>query len=419
MKRAVVMIILFALIFSCSALAEYSKEEKIKPNSAVSVGDKLFRDLSEKLENVNEDYSLDVIVQFEENTIVKNLTQNIGKFKVKYKYKNINAFAGKLKKGQINALSKMSNVKCIHFDKKMKINNDTATYWHEADEVFNDFGFDGDRDGNPLNYTTNDVVVAVIDTGIDANHVDLDGGKVIYFKDWVNGNTTPYDDNGHGTHCAGTIAGTGEGNIQYKGVAPGSALLGLKVLDSRGSGTMSDIDAAIEWCINNKNAYGIDVISMSLGSSGSSDGRDSTSLLCNEAMDAGIVTVVAAGNSGPNTYTIGSPAASDKAITVGAIADVGEKGYFQTYFSSRGPTADRRIKPDVSAPGYYIMSVKSGTITGYTEMSGTSMATPYTAGTVALMLDANPNLSTTQVKNKIMNTSVDYGVSGKDIDFGY
>ncbi len=407
------------LIFSCGVLADDAKEVKKPTVIADMNGDKIFDNLEDKLADVKGDFDFKVIVQLNEDYKIENIEKIVGAFKLKYKYQYIEAFAGTLNKGQIIAMSKMPFVKNISLDRKVKAFNNTATYWHEADEVANDFGFDGDRDGNPASYSIDDVVVSVIDTGIDASHVDLDNDKVIYFKDWVNGDTLPYDDHGHGTHCAGTIAGTGDSNSDYKGVAPGSALIGLKVLDQRGSGSTSDIDAAIEWCINNKDQYGIDVISMSLGSSGSSDGTDSTSILCNQAMDSGIVTVVAAGNSGPDTYTIGSPAASEKAITVGAIADVGENGYFQANFSSRGPTADGRIKPDVSAPGYYVMSVEANTTDGYTEMSGTSMATPYTAGTVALMLDANPNLTTTEVKNKIMDTSFDLGVSGKDVDYGY
>lgn len=107
------------------------------------------------------------------------------------------------------------------------------------------------------------MVVAVIDTGIDPAHVDLDGGKVIAWNDWVNGRTTPYDDHGHGTHVAGIIAGTGEGNPAYMGVAPGAALVGLKVLNSSGSGALSNVAAAVDWAVTNKDTYNIRVISMS------------------------------------------------------------------------------------------------------------------------------------------------------------
>lgn len=416
MRRIIVMMLVFVLLCSVGAFAQKKGRTKLVGDKN---GNKIFEDLEEKLAEIKGNYELDIIVVFNENFTKKAIEAKIGAFDLKYNYKNINAFAGKLNKGQINALSHMPMVKHVQLDGKVKAYNDDATYWYGADKVSSDFGYDGDRDGNLGVYSKDDVVVAVIDTGIDANHVDLDEGKVLYFKDWTRKNRTePYDDNGHGTHCAGTIAGTGEGNTAYKGVAPGAALIGLKVLDARGSGSMSDIDAAIEWCINNKDTYGIDVLSMSLGAAGSSDGTDSTSMLVNQAADAGLVSVIAAGNEGPSNYTIGTPGAAEKAITVGAMADVGEGGYYQAYFSSRGPTADGRVKPDISAPGYYVMSVEANTTSGYTEMSGTSMATPYTAGTVALMLDSNPALTPTEIKSKIMNTSVDFGVAGKDIDYG-
>ena len=98
--------------------------------------------------------------------------------------------------------------------------------------------------------------------GIDAGHIDLDGGKVIAWKDWVNNRTAPYDDHGHGTHVAGIVAGTGEGNTAMRGVAPGAALVGLKVLNSAGSGSLSDVAAAVDWAVTNRDTYNIKVISM-------------------------------------------------------------------------------------------------------------------------------------------------------------
>ncbi|HWI61160.1 MAG TPA: S8 family serine peptidase [Symbiobacteriaceae bacterium] len=106
------------------------------------------------------------------------------------------------------------------------------------------------------------MVVAIIDTGIDAAHIDLAGGKVIAWNDWVGNRTTPYDDNGHGTHVAGIVAGTGAGNPAYIGVAPGAALIGLKVLNSAGSGSLSNVTAAVDWAVSHKDEFNIKVISM-------------------------------------------------------------------------------------------------------------------------------------------------------------
>ncbi|MCL4515288.1 MAG: S8 family serine peptidase [Firmicutes bacterium] len=382
---------------------------------------KIFDNLEEKLAAAGPADKLPVIVQFNlpvSQRLLDDLKGRLGDLAAKYQYHSIPALALNLDKAQIDLLSRLPNVTSVQYDQKMQAFMDTASNYFGVAKARADFGVTGDMDGNPTSYSSRDIVVAVIDTGIDGAHVDLDAGKIIAWKDYINGRTTPYDDNGHGTHVAATIAGTGEGNPAYKGVAPGAALIGLKVLDSAGSGYTSDIDAAIDWVIQNKAAYGIEIISMSLGSTGSSDGTDSTSQLLNKAAAAGIAPVVAAGNSGPARYTIGSPAAAADAITVGAMADPGEKGFSQAYFSSRGPTADGRVKPDISSPGVNITSARANSTNGYVSMSGTSMATPFVSGTVALMLAANPVLTPAQVKSKLMGTIIDWGPAGTDIDYG-
>ena len=416
-RKVLVMLLALMVVLSTAVFAKPADKNEPIINYDVD-GDKIFENLHREMKVGQKNDKYKVIVIFNEDVKVPGLMKKLGNFDVKFEYKYLDAFAGELSKGQINALSKMPFVKQVQLDAEVHAYMDTARDWFGVTEAVTDFGVDGDRDGNLTSYSPQDVVAAVIDTGIDASHVDLDNGKVIAWHDFVNGNANPYDDHGHGTHCAGTIAGTGEGNSAYKGNAPGAALIGLKVLSSSGSGSTSDIDAAVQWCIDNKDTYGIDIISMSLGSAGSGDGTDSTSLLLEDAYQAGIVPIVAAGNEGPADYTVGSPGAAPYAITVGAHADPGEEGFFQAYFSSRGPTADERIKPDISAPGWNITSVEANTTNGYVGMSGTSMATPFTAGVAALMLDINPNLTPGQVKNIIMDTALDWGPSGDDIDYG-
>ncbi len=387
-------------------------------------GNKVFDNLEKRMEKSAMSDKIPVIIQVDTTRMngkaSKAIEKRVGKYSLKHEYTHaLKGIAATMTRAQIQKLQNVPFIKQIEEDVEMKAFNGTANYWTGTEKARTDFGLDGDRDGNPLSYSKDDIVVAVIDTGIDAGHRDLDNGKVIGWKDYVNGRTTPYDDQGHGTHVAGIAAGEGEANSTNKGVAPGAALVGIKVLDANGSGSMSDITAGVDWAVANKSTYGIEVLNLSLGSSGSSDGTDSTSAAVNAAVDAGLVVAVAAGNSGPRTYTVGAPGAAEKALTVGAMADPGENGFFLADFSSRGYTADGRIKPDIAAPGYNITAPQANTSASYVTYSGTSMATPFTAGTVALMLDANPSLTPSQVFSKLTATSVDWGPSGKDIDYGF
>ena len=202
---------------------------------------------------------------------------------------------------------------------------------------------------------------------------------------------------------------------------------GARVRGSAGSGTTADITAAIDWVVQNKDSYGIEAINLSLGATGCGDGTDAASQAVNNAHLAGLVVAVAAGNEGPGTCTVGAPAAAANAITVAAMADLVEGGFRQAWFSSRGPTADGRVKPDVSAPGSAVPSAQANTVSGYAAQSGTSMATPFVAGVALLMRDANPALTPQQVKDVLVMTAVDGGRGGDnrtassigpDIDYG-
>jgi len=283
---------------------------------------------------------------------------------------------------------------------------DTSVDYIRAKQVWN-YGYKGAGE-----------VIAIIDTGIDDGHMDLDEGKVIAWKDWINNRAEPYDDHGHGTHCASIAAGTGEASGgTYTGVAPEASLIGLKVLNSAGSGSESDIIAAVQWCVDNKDKYGIDVISMSLGASRDCDGSCSMCQAVDNAWDEGLFVAVAAGNDGPSRNTIGCPGNAWKVMTVGAIDD--STGSIAS-FSSRGPTKDTRLDPDICAPGVSITAAKAGTTDDYTTMSGTSMATPHIAGVAALLIDAkggsvSPNL----VRGAMISTATDKGDAGPDIVYGW
>ena len=263
------------------------------------------------------------------------------------------------------------------------------------------------------------VKIAILDTGIDATHPDLDDlddnpsttdPKVIVAEDFTSDGFTE-DLYGHGTHCASIAAGTGEASgYLYKGVAPGANLFNIKVLNAQGSGYDSWIINGIEYATLGPDGVAdtgdeADILSMSFGADWNGDGTDPQSLAIDWATDQGVICVVAAGNIGPQMFTVGTPAVAQKAITVGASTKAGA----MADFSSRGPSADLRLKPDVVAPGVGIIAARAvGTSMGspiddfYTGASGTSMATPHVAGAAALILQVNPAWEPTMVKSALM-----------------
>ncbi|HEY8415803.1 MAG TPA: S8 family serine peptidase [Thermaerobacter sp.] len=232
----------------------------------------------------------------------------------------------------------------------------------------------------------------------------------------------PYDDDGHGTHVSGIIAGKGVVDPTYIGVAPGAKVLGVKVLDATGSGDLSWILAAMEWVMDHGPEYGVRICNMSLGLAplfdepwGDSDPLSWTADWMVQM--AGILPVIAAGNSGPYPETIAMPGSARFALTVGAAVDPANGGYGVAWFSSRGPTGAGIIKPDVCAPGYGIVAPRANT-TGYVAMSGTSMATPFVSGVAALILQARPELGPEEVKRLIVETAVELGHPGPDREYG-
>jgi len=366
--------------------------------------------LFRKIQKLDPNEEISTIIVFEnhrEKEIAVRVLELMGA-KVKRVYNIIPAIAADLRvrdllviSGLTEGRAKLSGVKFIQEDYKVTISAELEGLDESAAQVMATYVWN-------LGYDGSGITIGIIDTGIDASHPDLQG-KVIGWVDFVNGRSYPYDDNGHGTHVASIAAGTGAAsNGKYKGMAPGAKLVGIKVLGADGSGTISAIIDGVEWAVNNKDKYGIRVINLSLGSSQSSDGTDALSQAVNAAWDAGLVVVVAAGNSGPNKYTIGSPAAASKVITVGAV----DKYDVITSFSSRGPTADGRLKPEVVAPGNWIIAARaSGTSMGqpindyYTAAPGTSMATPHVAGIAALLLQAHPSWTPNKVKTALIETA--------------
>ncbi len=259
------------------------------------------------------------------------------------------------------------------------------------------------------------VVVALIDTGIDP-HPDLTQptSRIVGWHDLVNQKTEPYDDEGHGTHVAGIIAGNGlEAAGRYGGIAPEALLVGVKALDEVGSGPISRVIAGIQWVVDHKDEYRIKIINLSLGAPPEEGYRtDPASKAVAAAWKAGLLVCAAAGNSGPKQRTITTPGISPSVITVGSINDQGTIPRTDDAindFSSRGPTIDRLPKPDLVAPGHDIKSLQPGG--GYISHSGTSMATPMVTGAAALLWQKAPDLSPDQIKQFLISTAEDRGYS--------
>ncbi|MEW1589861.1 S8 family peptidase [Micromonospora vinacea] len=251
-------------------------------------------------------------------------------------------------------------------------------------------------------YTGKGVRVAVLDTGADFTHPDL-VGRVAERADFTAEGGDAVDHNGHGTHVASTIAGTGAAaNGQRRGVAPDAKLVIGKVLDDHGSGEDSGIIAGMEWA-----ATRADVINMSLGGSEPDDGNDPLSLAVDAlSKQTGTLFVIAAGNSGAQ---ISSPGSAATALTVGAV-DRDDK---LADFSSRGPLVNNHAaKPELVAPGVDIVAARAaGTnlqdpIDRYYEaISGTSMASPHVAGAAALLAQRHPDWTGERLKAALVGAA--------------
>lgn len=319
---------------------------------------------------------------------------------------------GQLTPKMIKKIKDHGSVDRIFYDRRVTAFLDIATKGVGAARVQEKLGFTGDG-----------VTVAVIDTGIHP-HPDLieSENRIIAFKDVIEDQTEAYDDNGHGTHCAGDVASDGfQSDGKYIGPAPKASLIGVKVLDQDGGGRLSAIVEGIAWCINHQEEYNIRVISLSLGAEAFESYReDPLSQTAQKAWHHGIVVCAAAGNDGPESETISTPAINPFIMTVGSTDDHNTPARFDDTiadYSSRGPTIDSFVKPDIYAPGTNITSLLSPESSlaeqmqdqiideHYIPLSGTSMATPIVAGVAALMLEANPTLSPNDVKSILQTTA--------------
>ena len=354
---------------------------------------------------------------------------------IKARLHTIRAVTMRVPASMLPILANNPNVAYISPDRPVQLTsqNEDCLSAVQADVAAAQYAFDGTGIG-----------VAVIDSGV-SDHADLHtangANRVVYSQSFVAGDTTTADAYGHGTHVAGLIAGSGvssgvaNGYTQkFAGTAPNANIINLRVLDGNGSGTDSQVIAAIQQAIALKNTYNIRVISMSLGRPVfESYTLDPVDQAVESAWRAGIVVVVAAGNRGRDNSmgthgfaTIGVPGNDPAVITVGATRTMGTTTRVDdsiASYSSKGPTlVDHLVKPDLVAPGNRLVSLLArnstldlknkylevGPILGtpkYFRLSGTSMATPVVSGAVALMLQQNPSLTPDQVKARLMKTA--------------
>lgn len=295
------------------------------------------------------------------------------------------------------AAGSLAGVKKVWLNELARINLD-ASVPQIGTHIAWDRGYDGSG-----------VTVAVLDTGIDANHPDV-AGKIVEQVDFTGNPNGAKDGHGHGTHVAATIAGSGAAsNGLRKGVAPGAKLLIGKVCNDSGSCPTDGIIAGMEWAANSE----AKIVSMSLGG-GPTDGTDPMSQAVNNlSRSTGSLFVIAAGNSGPASGTVGAPGAADEALTVAAV----DKDDEMASFSSRGPrVGDGAAKPDIAAPGVNVVAARAaGTAMGsvvdehYTSASGTSMATPHVSGAAAIVAQKHPDLTGNEIKALLMSTATDLG----------
>ncbi len=255
-------------------------------------------------------------------------------------------------------------------------------------------------------------VVAVLDSGV-SSHPDLNN-KIVYFKDFIHGRTYPYDDEGHGTHVAGIICGSGRmSNQLMKGVAPGAQIISLKVLNEKGMGRENDVIEGMHWIVDHGKEYGVRIVNISFGTLGNNKKENKRLLDEVELLwDMGYVVVAAAGNNGPGPSSISTPGDCKKIITVGADNDNFKmivNGKITFHYSGRGPTKQCILKPDIVAPANGIFSCCNlwQKKYFYVAKSGTSMATPIVTGAVCLMLSQNSYLSNVECKKILKETADD------------
>jgi subtilisin family serine protease len=382
---------------SSTDLENYANDSKaedstknIKSAPAKTGSDNSSNDINLKLDTSSlEDNnpSKKIIVVFKDKVDKKAIEQSNAT--INCEYTSIPAVSITINPSKIKDLEKNSNIASIENDQIVQVSSQTESWGISTTNAPKAW---------ESNYTGKGVKIAVIDTGI-ANHEDLNISGGVSF---VQGVTSYADDFGHGTHVAGII-GAKNNTVGTIGMAYEASLYAVKVLDKTGEGSLANVAKGIDWAIKNK----MDIVNMSLGDTTTSPVLKS---MVDTAYNKGILIVAAAGNSGTSDGTedtVNFPARYSSVISVAAV----DKKSKRASFSSTGTTVE------VAAPGVDIVSTYLNNT--YATMSGTSMACPYVAGDLALLKQAYPDLSNTELRQKLQESVIDLGSSGKDTWYGY
>ncbi|MBI2953686.1 MAG: S8 family serine peptidase [Chloroflexi bacterium] len=277
------------------------------------------------------------------------------------------------------------------------------------------------------------VTVAVLDSGVAALPNGIDPRRLVASIDLVGGPPSSPDPGGHGTHVAGIAAGR---DANWSGIAPEANIASVRVIDRNGNARMSTVIQGIQWAVQNRKAYGIRVLNLSLGGPAFGSYRqDPLAAAVEVAWHAGIMVVAAAGNLGPGAGTIVTPGHDPYIVTVGGLdmnATASRADDLPLSYSSRGPTNDGLTKPDVVAPGRKIVSTR---VVGsfldkllpdrvvddvYFRLSGTSQAAAAVSGVAALMVNAAPGITPDQAKRRLMvSASAIRGYDANTVGAGY
>ena len=345
------------------------------------------------------------------NQLDKSLISNQIQITQEY-FMSVNGIALKIPRYLFSEISKMPNVKSVFLDKVIPLDNSPI---QDNPSTMSD----GFKESN-TSYTGKGVRIAIFDTGINWRHPALGGGvgpnfKIIYAKDFVKNQLNPTDYYGHGTFVAGIAAGN---SSSFKGVAPDANLLDIKTYDDAlGGNTWSAIVAGLEYCLDPNGDFStedhVEIVNMSFGGGTSGSDNPYNEALKNAVL-SGITIIAAAGNDGPDYFTVTDPGRFIDIITVGNWDT--QNNQINTS-SSRGPILPTlRIKPDVVASGTNIVSCDLDT--GYTINGGTSASTPYVSGIAALLKEKNKNLDPYTICSIISQSSIDEKLNNWTQGFG-